>query len=236
MASRQFNGKKPVIDRKLVLFDFDGTLFDSQTHFDQALIEFSNLKSLPFDIKKVSVGYVDPLKYDLGWGVSLSEQPALLDDYQKYLYKEFHDNGRFVPSSYDGIKDILDEVSQEYELGIVTARSRASTMDILKRYNFEKYFGSYRTLCCVREKNQQLKPSADALFCLLDEVKIAPGNTVMIGDTTSDILMANNAEVKSIAVLWGAHSREKLETAKPTLFVDKVMDLPQAVEKVFAND
>jgi phosphoglycolate phosphatase len=221
-------------DKKLIVFDFDGTLVESQSHFDEALTEFSNLKSLPYDLKKMSVGYVDPFKNDLGWGIPLAEQPAVFTEFTDYLFKETSENKRFIPDIFDDITEMLDQLQPQFDFGIVTARARDSLLIILEHRQLQKYFKGYRTLCCVREKQYSLKPAPDALLCLLKEMDYQPQDVVMIGDTTSDILMANNAGVKSIAVLWGAHSREKLETANPTLFVENVKDLPQAIEIMFS--
>ena len=219
--------------RKLIVFDFDGTLIESQPTFDLALEEFSTGRSLPFDAKKMAVGYVNPLKYDLGWGVTLAEQPQLLEDVNDYYTDQMIVHGRLMAPLFPHAKEVLTELSNDYDLSIVTARARSTLNVILKHHGIEGLFPHYRSLCCARDRGYSIKPAPDALECLLRDTKHDPRDVVVVGDTTSDILMANNAGVKSIAALWGAHPKEKLETAKPTVMLETIADLTEIVTDIF---
>ncbi|MGZ3648342.1 MAG: HAD family hydrolase [Syntrophales bacterium] len=48
-----------------------------------------------------------------------------------------------------------------------------------------------------------------------------------MGDTTGDIKEARLAGVRTVAVTWGWHSKEKLETVRPDYLIETVKDLLQ---------
>lgn len=217
-------------DRSLVIFDFDGTLADSQAVLDRALAEFSIARSLSHDPMKMAKGYVDPSKNDLGWGVPLHEQQALLIEYNHFMERMHRENEEFQIPFFNGVKEQLEIVYDRYDVAIVTARRRDSFLVTLQQHDLTHRFPVYRTFCCAEERGYAIKPQPDALFCVLKQTGHKPENVLMIGDTTSDILMANNAGVKSLAVLWGAHGRDRLDPVNPTHYVENISDFAAAID------
>ena len=222
-------------DRKLIVFDFDGTLVDSQSCFDIGLAEFSDSRSLPHDPIKMMIGYVDPKKNDLGWGVPLEDQAALFGEFCTFLDHECIENKRFIPDLYDNVTTVLKTLQQDFDLSIITARSRSTMLVTLEHHGLKEFSPHYRTHCCAKERNYPIKPEADALHCLLRDTNHVLEDVVMIGDTTADIGMANAAGTKSIAVLWGAHSAERLQPANPTMMIHQVTEMPAAIKQIFSR-
>lgn len=219
---------------KAVIFDCDGTLVESQRHFNDAIVEFSTMRGLPYDVEKVAVNYVDPKNLDMGWGVPLEDQQGLLDDLNTYMNTQMMQHDRFVPTLFDGMPDVLVELKEEYAIGMVTARYRHTLNYLLNKYNLVDTFPHFRSLDCSLERGHKIKPAADSLVCLLSDMRYNAKDVVVIGDTTSDILMASNAGAKSIGVLWGVHSQERLATANPNIMIDQVSDLPKTIRSVFS--
>jgi phosphoglycolate phosphatase len=60
---------------------------------------------------------------------------------------------------------------------------------------------------------------------LIAEFAVSPATTLMIGDTTHDLLMAKNAGTHSLAVAYGAHPRPLLEAEAPLFCADNVPQL-----------
>lgn len=59
----------------------------------------------------------------------------------------------------------------------------------------------------------------------MDEFAVSPAQTLMIGDTTHDLLMAHNAGVDAVAVSYGAHTRDYLAEAQYRYCADSIADL-----------
>lgn len=221
-------------ERKLIIFDFDGTLVDSQGIFDAALMAFSRLRGLPYDTEKMKQGYINPLRHDLGWGVPLERQPELFRAFNVFMEEKLarHDE-RYIPRLFDHVQQVLEDLSGDYDMGIITARNRGSFLAILKYHGLTDLFPHYRSHCCAQDRGYPIKPAADAVHCLLNDSRHSIDRVVVIGDTTADIGMANAAGTKSIGVLWGAHDAKTLQDEKPSLIIEDMLELPGAVRGVF---
>jgi len=68
----------------------------------------------------------------------------------------------------------------------------------------------------------QFGVSPEMLLELMDELGVEAARTLMVGDTTHDLLMARNAGVAAVAVSFGAHTRDVLEAAAPLTVCDSV--------------
>lgn len=75
------------------------------------------------------------------------------------------------------------------------------------------------------------KPDPESGFVVLDRLGVAPGNAVMVGDTTHDVLMAHGAGMASIAVTYGVHSVDQLLSANPTWLVDSFAGVVAAAKE-----
>ena len=71
----------------------------------------------------------------------------------------------------------------------------------------------------------QSKPHPQMLEELCGEFGVDASSVLMIGDTTHDMLMANNAGCAGLGVTYGAHARDTLLTAAPLHCVDSISEL-----------
>jgi phosphoglycolate phosphatase len=69
------------------------------------------------------------------------------------------------------------------------------------------------------------KPCPDMLLEIMVELDVSPGRTLMIGDTTHDLLLARNAGCAAMGVAYGAHAKSALLALQPLACVDTVADL-----------
>jgi phosphoglycolate phosphatase-like HAD superfamily hydrolase len=221
------------MSRKLIVFDFDGTIVQSHYMYTQALQAFSEARGLQWDAMKMATGYVDPLRKDLGWGVPLEQQPQLFKELNEFYAHEVRQNKRFLPTLFDGMESVLAELYNHYDLGIVSAQIRTSMLAVLEHYDLVKYFPKYRSICCARDRGYAIKPAPDALECLLRDMDRRAEDTIVIGDSMDDIAMARAAGAKSIAVVWGFYSRDRLEAENPTVVLDTISDLPETIRTLF---
>jgi len=95
-----------------------------------------------------------------------------------------------------------------YLMAIITSRSHGRLVEILDGHGIARHFVSLRTV-----DHGPGKPAPDLMYQTLGETGAEARDTVMIGDTTFDILMARNAGTAAIGVSWGVHEAGELESA-----------------------
>jgi phosphoglycolate phosphatase len=108
-----------------------------------------------------------------------------------------------------------------YILAIATGKSRRGLDQDLKRLSMEPYFSYWRG-----GDEGFGKPHPQMLQTILEKLEVKPTQALMIGDTSSDLNMANAAGVKSLGVSWGMESRETLMTCHPLGCIDDIIELP----------
>ena len=69
------------------------------------------------------------------------------------------------------------------------------------------------------------KPDPQMLHSILAELDIAPHEAIMIGDTSHDLKMAQNAGIDSIGVTFGVHNKQVLEQYEPKAIIDSLAEL-----------
>ncbi len=103
---------------------------------------------------------------------------------------------------------------------MATGKSRRGLDRALEHSGLGDYFHATR---CADECHS--KPHPQMIEELMDEFTVSAARTLMIGDTTHDLLMARNAGVDAVAVSYGAHPRDALEAAAPLYCAASVGDL-----------
>ena len=106
---------------------------------------------------------------------------------------------------------MLDDLkNQNYLLAVATGKSRAGLNRAINETGLQGYFDASRTA-----DETWSKPHPAMLLELTEELGEPMNRTVMIGDTTHDLQMANNAGAAGIAVQYGAHSAAELQKLHP---------------------
>lgn len=204
---------------KLVVFDVDGTILNSGEFFNRAILEYSDKNNLPEPcLKTMQKGYSHSKDYDFGWGVDKEEQFFHL----KKIFKIFDEKTSLeIPKLYTGVEDTLINLKDEgYTLAIVTAKPEKNLIEIMEHHNVYTLFSLHRCWEDVKRKAEKMKPEPDMLNSVMKELNFVPDETVMIGDTTMDIVMGRNAKAGTIGVTWGYHPKEMLEDAKAHYIVE----------------
>jgi phosphoglycolate phosphatase len=120
-------------------------------------------------------------------------------------------------------RELLDELDGAgFMLGVATGKSRAGLERALGQHGLAHRFVATR---CGDEGFP--KPHPDMLLHLMRRVGADPGETLMVGDTTHDVELAQNAGVAAIAVSYGAHTPAGLAERQPLALVHSVDELRQ---------
>ncbi len=151
-------------------------------------------------------------------GVDPKYYPRMVERYRYHFLAQDHELVLF-----DGVREMLTDLSQQgYFLAVATGKSRVGLARALDASKLLSVFDSTR---CADETFS--KPHPAMLLEITRELGQDIKRTVMIGDTTHDLLMAENAGAASIAVNYGAHPSEQLQSLKPLFMANNVQQLHQ---------
>ena len=208
MARQQFD---------LIVFDWDGTLMDSTAHIARSIQAACRDLDLPVPADEAA-------RYVIGLGLRDALQIAAptLDpaDYprlaERYRYHYLIRDAK--TELFDGVRELLGELREEgYLLAVATGKSRVGLNRALDEARLTSLFDGTR---CADETFS--KPHPAMLQELTRELGQALERTVMIGDTTHDLLMASNAGAAGLAVAYGAHEADALAALEPRFVADSV--------------
>jgi len=204
----------------LLIFDWDGTLADSTSIIAEALQRAcSDIGCcVPDDVAAryvIGLGLADALKH-IAPELPTTDYPKLSARYRDhYLAREAE-----IPL-FEGARELLVDFRQAgYRLAVATGKSRVGLDRALATHGVAPLFDATR---CADEGHP--KPHPDMLLYLMGALGVTPSRTVMIGDTTHDLLMAANAGVQAIAMTHGAHGLDALAARETFAVASSIAEL-----------
>jgi phosphoglycolate phosphatase len=197
----------------LIVFDWDGTLFDSTALIVHCIRSACADLGLPVpDTDRaayvIGLGLHDALQHAVP-GLSPARYPELGQRYRQHYIARQHDLVLFA-----GTVEMLFALKQRHHLlAVATGKSRRGLDDALHSVQLQGLFDATRTA-----DETAGKPDPRMLLELMDEFGTPPERTLMIGDTTHDLQLAINAGAQRVGVSFGAHASDALAALAP-LFV-----------------
>jgi len=195
---------------ELIVFDWDGTLMDSAAAIVTAIQESCRDLAItpPSDDQArhiIGLGLQDALRGVLP-GLDPSRYGEVAERYRHHYLLHEHELVLF-----EGAFEMITALGKAgYLLAVATGKGRSGLDRALNSSGLQRHFHATR---CADECHS--KPHPQMLLELMEEFGVTPENTLMIGDTTHDLLMARNAQVPALAVAYGAHPRALLEAETP---------------------
>jgi phosphoglycolate phosphatase len=200
------------MSNKLVVFDCDGTLVDSQHSICTAMVRaFEGEKLTPPE--RLAILSVVGLSLPVAMARLLPDAEGDFHDHLAERYKlAFHalrrENAVSEPL-YPGIGELVRELDAAgWLLGVATGKSDRGLNLCLTHHGIIDRFVTLQTA-----DRHPSKPHPSMLMTAMAEAGALPETTVMIGDTSFDIDMAVAAGVRGIGVAWGYHLPEELIAA-----------------------
>jgi len=204
----------------LLVFDWDGTLFDST-----ALIVRS-MQAAALDLG-LRVPTNAQAAYVIGMGLYDALAHAVPDlPRERYAemgqaYRRHYVAAQHELSLFEGVLDLLRELKARHHwLAVATGKSRSGLNEALQHVDLQGMFDGTRTA-----DETAGKPHPLMLNELMREFGCEPERTLMIGDTTHDLQLAVNAGTASVAVGYGAHAVSEFAAFAPLHIAQDVADL-----------
>lgn len=206
---------------EVVVFDWDGTLVDSEAHI-VASIEYAaravGLPMLSYDVIKDIIG--------LGMREALLVlYPGLVDEQIVVLRKHY---AHFFFSKdidqtmlFDGVLETLDQLQTSgLKLAVATGKSRNGLDKALEATGLKPYFDIER---CADETRS--KPDPMMLAQISEYFALPPAKMFLVGDTEYDLEMAARFGMDSVGVSYGVHDVARLNKHKPLRIVGHISEI-----------
>lgn len=212
---------------KLLIFDWDGTLMDSEARIVACLT--AAITDLQLEDRNAG-----QLRNIIGLGLreaitmlypQITEQQSE-DFIARYRYHFITANP--TPSElFSGVTPTLQRLANAgYFLAVATGKGRRGLDQVLADTGLDRLFHATR---CADETRS--KPHPQMLEEIMNELGMFPEESVMVGDTEYDMEMARNARVDAIAVTYGVHEPHRLHRHGPVATIDRIEQLEDFVAR-----
>ncbi len=182
--------------KKHVVFDFDGTIFNSN-HIvsDSWQAVFRHYTGKDGNLSDIYKSFGETLRYTAGRFFPEHDVDDTIRIYR--AYQDAHYQGRI--GLFNGVQEMMDQLRAEgHTLSVVTSRTKATTLNYLRCLELDHYFDALITC----DDTKAHKPDPKPLQIALDELGAKPEEAIMLGDTKFDIGCCSNAGVDSILIEW----------------------------------
>ena len=196
---------------RLIIFDFDGTLGDSQKLITDTMLATIERLNLPMRSREECARTIGlPLKECFSSIIPMSDEQA--EECAK-VYSEIF-NVKNVPGvvkAFPGVVETLERLSsQGILMSIASSRSHRTLAKLMDELDLSKYI----TYLIAADDVVEKKPAAESVLKTLRHFNVEAHETLVVGDTEFDILMGRNAGTHTCGVTYGNGSKESLEAAK----------------------
>ena len=206
---------------KCVIFDWDGTLMNSEARIVdsiQACAKAVGYPILSYDESKEIIGL------SIGKAVELLYPQVDEETIAKMSVaytKHFLEDSTVSMKPYDGVTELLSSIKKSgAKIAIATGKSRKGLDQVLSEMSFSNYFDMTRT-----PVESESKPSPLMLKQILEAFNINADEAIMVGDTEFDMEMAQNINMDKVALSHGVHDLHRLQKYNPVTCCDDLEEL-----------
>jgi phosphoglycolate phosphatase len=195
---------------RLIVFDCDGTLVDSQHMIVEAMGAAFAANGLPAPSRQHVLRHVGLSVAEAMTAMSENADERLILNLAasyRSAFATLRQKPGFAEPMFPGARAALDSLAGDGAvlLGIATGKSRRGVDHLLAREGIADMFATIQTA-----DDAPSKPHPEMLLRAISETGAAPERTVMIGDSSYDMLMARNAGAVAVGVAWGYQDAAEL--------------------------
>jgi phosphoglycolate phosphatase len=220
---------------RLVVFDMDGTLIDSQDVIIEAMGRAFMQLDLPApsaDQTRAIIGLsLDKAVSTIAPDLSPAEVTAGVEAYrQSFIQMRAESGAEAAAPMYPGAMAALERLHQQDAtlLGVATGKARRGLDHAYVSHGIGHFFVTHQTA-----DGHPSKPHPSMLFQALRDTGVEAEHAVMIGDTEFDIAMGKAAGYATIGVSWGYHPLDRIKAAAPDYIIDSYKELDATLENIW---
>ena len=224
---------------KLVIFDCDGTLVDSQHMICAAMRQAYEANNLSVPERKhllaiVGLSLPDAFRRLALHAADGAEHPieSLVTCYRTAFAALRHADDHLEPL-YVGAREAIDALARrpDTSLGIATGKSQRGVRAVLGRHGLAGRFATIQT-----SDDAPSKPHPGMVLAAMRETGAAPPDTVVVGDTVFDLEMARAAGASAIGVGWGYHPASALRAAGADAMIETFAELLPTLDRLWVPE
>lgn len=217
---------------RLILFDVDGTLVDSQQMICAAMAEAYGHHGLVCPPRAEVLSIVGlSLEQAFEKLANGAEHPVQsLTEQYKNAFFTLRAAGTYEAPLYPGVQNAIEQLAQRPDvvLGVATGKSQRGVAAMLDKHNFMKVFSTIQT-----SDTAPSKPHPGMVLQAMAETGVDAADTVVIGDTVFDMEMARSAGASAVGVSWGYHAAGDLRAAGAVAVIDDFAALDAALNMIW---
>lgn len=211
---------------KGIVFDFDGTIVDSEEGIASAFQMALKSKGIKEDVQVIKGLIGPPLSRTIitKYGFSEEEGAKAMEIHRNY-YKE---KGVFQSTLYPNIKEMLGKLRNlGAKMMIATNKPESLALQQINYYNISDYFDEI-----VGNNNLQTRGSkGDFIRMAIKDLGLELSQIIMIGDRYNDIEAGKEVGLDTIGVTYGYGSAEEINQCNPTYIVEDPLEIIPIVNK-----
>jgi len=213
---------------RLVIFDLDGTLIDSEALIVETITEAFKAVNEPVPDERAIRSISGITARDAMAMLAPTADQARVDVITE-SYRNHYRSGAGTAREplFKGALEALDQLQKDTDtiLAVATGKGFSSAVTLLERHGILARFNSVQT-----PTHNAGKPDPQMLETAMNKAGVGRGRTVMVGDTVHDMRMARAGGVKAIGVAWGYHEIDDLRAAGADVVIERFDQLVSAVD------
>ena len=204
----------------MLVFDFDGVIVDSLSHYEAACRHTIKKFGIPIPETQDTFAKLENVNFEALANLLGTEEQLLATTITKYILEQ-----PVKPAVFSGMPEIIKQSAANHSLHVLSAGAAQVAQSILSKNRLEGFFDSITGGDTPGSKAHKLK-------VLAKNNGEDAENIIMIGDSISDIEAAREFGCREIAITWGWHSGESLENLEPEYIAHTPEQLGQILQTV----
>ena len=221
------------LEKKLIIFDADGTIWDSEKDvflaFNHTLKNNGNKEITKEEFQRLAgLDLEEMFRRVLSKG-----EETLANEYVKKYRKYYIDEGHYADETtlFENVKEILENLKKQgFHMAIASGKPKRILDKMVECFHLNEF----EFVLGTGESHFNPKPDPEILNYIMNELHISKKDAVMVGDTKADIMAGKNARIDTIAVTYGYEKIDILKMENPTYMIEDFKRLEKII--VYKND